>query len=98
MKVIAAIDEWAADFETRCTYKAAIGPVLPKVNIDAIQGGILVSQRTLSSGSNSTMRIINGTPSTGPWEIVTYMCFQDDRRALEFEIWIWSSLCESTPW
>lgn len=56
MKVIAAIDEWAADFETRCTYKAAIGPVLPKVNIDAIQGGILVSQRTLSSGSNSTMR------------------------------------------
>lgn len=39
MKVIAAIDNWAADFETRCVYRSAIGPLLPKVNIGAIQGG-----------------------------------------------------------
>ncbi len=39
MKVIAAIDDWAADFEKRCIYQSAIGPLLPKVNIGAIQGG-----------------------------------------------------------
>ncbi len=39
MKVIAAIDNWAADFEKRCVYQSAIGPLLPKVNIGAIQGG-----------------------------------------------------------
>ena len=39
MKVIAVIDNWAADFEKRCVYQSAIGPLLPKVNIGAIQGG-----------------------------------------------------------
>jgi acetylornithine deacetylase/succinyl-diaminopimelate desuccinylase-like protein len=39
MKLIQAIDHWAADFEKRCIYQSAIGPLLPKVNIGAIQGG-----------------------------------------------------------
>ena len=39
MKVVQAVDSWAADFEKRCVYQSAIGPLLPKVNIGAIQGG-----------------------------------------------------------
>jgi acetylornithine deacetylase/succinyl-diaminopimelate desuccinylase-like protein len=39
MKIIQAVDEWAADFEKRCVYQSAIGPIIPKVNIGAIQGG-----------------------------------------------------------
>ncbi|HSE90930.1 MAG TPA: M20/M25/M40 family metallo-hydrolase, partial [Candidatus Binatia bacterium] len=39
MKIIQAIDAWAADFEKRRIYQSAIGPILPKVNIGAIQGG-----------------------------------------------------------
>jgi acetylornithine deacetylase/succinyl-diaminopimelate desuccinylase-like protein len=39
MKIVQAIDDWAADFEKRRIYQSAIGPVLPKVNIGAIQGG-----------------------------------------------------------
>jgi acetylornithine deacetylase/succinyl-diaminopimelate desuccinylase-like protein len=39
MKVVEAVDAWAADFEKRCVYQSAIGPIIPKVNIGAIQGG-----------------------------------------------------------
>ena len=39
MKVVQAVDNWAADFEKRCVYQSAIGPIIPKVNIGAIQGG-----------------------------------------------------------
>jgi acetylornithine deacetylase/succinyl-diaminopimelate desuccinylase-like protein len=39
MKVVQAVDKWAADFEKRCVYQSAIGPIIPKVNIGAIQGG-----------------------------------------------------------
>jgi acetylornithine deacetylase/succinyl-diaminopimelate desuccinylase-like protein len=39
MKIIQAVDEWAGDFEKRCVYQSAIGPIIPKVNIGAIQGG-----------------------------------------------------------
>jgi acetylornithine deacetylase/succinyl-diaminopimelate desuccinylase-like protein len=39
MKIVQAVDNWAADFEKRCVYQSAIGPILPKVNIGAIQGG-----------------------------------------------------------
>lgn len=38
-KIIQSVDAWAADFEKRCVYRSAIGPILPKVNIGAIQGG-----------------------------------------------------------
>jgi acetylornithine deacetylase/succinyl-diaminopimelate desuccinylase-like protein len=39
MKIIQAVDRWAADFEKRCVYQSQIGPLLPKVNIGAIHGG-----------------------------------------------------------
>lgn len=39
MKIIQAVDHWAADFEKRCVYQSQIGPLLPKVNIGAIHGG-----------------------------------------------------------
>jgi acetylornithine deacetylase/succinyl-diaminopimelate desuccinylase-like protein len=39
MKIVQAVDNWAADFEKRRIYQSAIGPILPKVNIGAIQGG-----------------------------------------------------------
>ena len=38
-KLVQAIDAWAADFEKRCVYQSAIGPLIPKVNIGAIEGG-----------------------------------------------------------
>jgi acetylornithine deacetylase/succinyl-diaminopimelate desuccinylase-like protein len=39
MAIVRAVDTWAADFEQRHIYQSAIGPLLPKVNIGAIQGG-----------------------------------------------------------
>jgi acetylornithine deacetylase/succinyl-diaminopimelate desuccinylase-like protein len=39
MEIVRAVDSWAAEFEQRHIYQSAIGPLLPKVNIGAIQGG-----------------------------------------------------------
>ena len=39
MKVLQAIDTWAAEFERAHVYQSAHGSIVPKVNIGAIQGG-----------------------------------------------------------
>jgi acetylornithine deacetylase/succinyl-diaminopimelate desuccinylase-like protein len=39
MKVLQAIDSWAAEFERAHVYQSAHGKIVPKVNIGAIQGG-----------------------------------------------------------
>jgi acetylornithine deacetylase/succinyl-diaminopimelate desuccinylase-like protein len=39
MKVLQAVDAWAADFERAHVYQSPHGPIVPKVNIGAIQGG-----------------------------------------------------------
>ena len=39
MKVLQAVDSWAAEFERAHVYQSAHGPIVPKVNIGAIQGG-----------------------------------------------------------
>jgi acetylornithine deacetylase/succinyl-diaminopimelate desuccinylase-like protein len=39
MKVLQAIDHWAAEFERAHVYQSAHGTIVPKVNIGAIQGG-----------------------------------------------------------
>jgi acetylornithine deacetylase/succinyl-diaminopimelate desuccinylase-like protein len=39
MKVLQAIDAWAAEFERAHVYSSPHGPIVPKVNIGAIQGG-----------------------------------------------------------
>jgi acetylornithine deacetylase/succinyl-diaminopimelate desuccinylase-like protein len=38
-KVIAALEEWAAQFEVKYIYDSPTGPLLPKVNIGGIEGG-----------------------------------------------------------
>ena len=38
-KIIAALEQWAADFEERYVYNSPTGPLLPKVNVGAIEGG-----------------------------------------------------------
>jgi acetylornithine deacetylase/succinyl-diaminopimelate desuccinylase-like protein len=39
MKVLQAVDTWAAEFEKAHVYASAHGSIVPKVNIGAIQGG-----------------------------------------------------------
>jgi len=39
MKVLQAVDGWAAEFECAHVYTSPHGPIVPKVNIGAIQGG-----------------------------------------------------------
>jgi acetylornithine deacetylase len=39
MRVVQAVDAWAAEFERAHVYSSAHGPIVPKVNIGAIQGG-----------------------------------------------------------
>lgn len=39
MKVLEAVDNWAAEFESAHVYQSAHGSIVPKVNIGAIQGG-----------------------------------------------------------
>lgn len=38
-KIIDALEQWAEDFEEKYIYKSPTGPILPKVNIGAIEGG-----------------------------------------------------------
>ena len=38
-RVIAAIERWGAEFEEKYIYQSPTGPLLPKVNIGAIEGG-----------------------------------------------------------
>ena len=38
-KIIEALEKWAEDFEERNIYNSPTGPILPKVNIGAIEGG-----------------------------------------------------------
>ncbi|MGH7833629.1 MAG: M20/M25/M40 family metallo-hydrolase [Candidatus Binatia bacterium] len=37
--IINALEKWAEDFEERCIYQSPTGPLYPKVNIGAIEGG-----------------------------------------------------------
>ena len=39
MRVLQAIDSWAAEFERAHVYQSSHGPIVPKVNVGAIQGG-----------------------------------------------------------
>jgi len=39
MRIIAAIERWGAEFEEKNIYQSPTGPLLPKVNIGAIEGG-----------------------------------------------------------
>jgi acetylornithine deacetylase/succinyl-diaminopimelate desuccinylase-like protein len=39
MKVLQAVDTWAAEFERAHVYASPHGPIVPKVNIGSIQGG-----------------------------------------------------------
>jgi acetylornithine deacetylase/succinyl-diaminopimelate desuccinylase-like protein len=39
LRVARAVDSWAAEFESAHVYGSAHGPIVPKVNIGAIQGG-----------------------------------------------------------
>lgn len=39
MRVVHAVDAWAEEFEKKHIFESANGPVIPKVNIGAIQGG-----------------------------------------------------------
>jgi acetylornithine deacetylase/succinyl-diaminopimelate desuccinylase-like protein len=38
-RIIAALEEWAEEFEEKNIYNSPTGPLLPKVNIGAIEGG-----------------------------------------------------------
>jgi acetylornithine deacetylase/succinyl-diaminopimelate desuccinylase-like protein len=38
-KIIAAVERWGAEFEEKYVYASPTGPLLPKVNIGAIEGG-----------------------------------------------------------
>jgi acetylornithine deacetylase/succinyl-diaminopimelate desuccinylase-like protein len=38
-KIIAALEQWAEDFEQKYVYMSPTGPLYPKVNIGAIEGG-----------------------------------------------------------
>ena len=40
MRVVQAVDAWAAEFERAHVYSSAHGPIVPKVNIGAIQGAL----------------------------------------------------------
>jgi acetylornithine deacetylase/succinyl-diaminopimelate desuccinylase-like protein len=38
-KIIAAVEDWAVEFEKKYIYESPTGPLLPKVNVGAIEGG-----------------------------------------------------------
>jgi acetylornithine deacetylase/succinyl-diaminopimelate desuccinylase-like protein len=38
-RIIAALEQWGERFEQRCVYNSPTGPLYPKVNIGAIEGG-----------------------------------------------------------
>lgn len=91
MKVVQAIDVWAADFEKRCVYQSAIGPIIPKVNIGAIQGGAPF-RPNYYPGVCSLYVDVRTPPELRPLQIQRELKAALSKTGLQYEMEMYASL------
>jgi acetylornithine deacetylase/succinyl-diaminopimelate desuccinylase-like protein len=91
VKVIEAVDRWAADFEKRRVYQSSIGPILPKVNIGAIQGGAPFRPNYFP-GVCSLYLDVRTPPELRPVEVQRELREVLGRTGIDYEMEMYASL------
>ncbi len=90
-KVISALEEWAADFEVRCVYQSPTGPLFPKVNIGAIEGGAPYRPNYFPGVCNIYVDI-RMPPQVRPVQVLHELRQALNRLGLEYDIEPYKSL------
>jgi acetylornithine deacetylase/succinyl-diaminopimelate desuccinylase-like protein len=91
LEVAATVDAWAADFETRRVYQSALGPVIPKVNIGAIQGGAPF-RPNYYPGLCSLYVDVRTPPELRPVDVQRELKAELSKVGVKFELEMYSSL------
>jgi acetylornithine deacetylase/succinyl-diaminopimelate desuccinylase-like protein len=90
-KVIAALEEWGAAFEGKYIYNSPTGPLWPKVNIGAIEGGAPYRPNYFP-GVCSIYVDIRMPPQVRPLTIQREVEQVLDKLGIEYEIDVYKSL------
>src|SRR6266446_3328180 len=91
MRIIAAIERWGAEFEEKNIYQSPTGPLLPKVNIGAIEGGAPYRPNYFP-GVCSIYVDIRMPPQVRPVAIKHELEQVLDRGGVEYEMDVYKSL------
>lgn len=91
LEVAAAVDAWGADFETRRVYQSALGPVIPKVNLGAIQGGAPF-RPNYYPGLCSLYVDVRTPPDVRPMDVQRELTAVLSNLGVKFELEMYSSL------
>jgi acetylornithine deacetylase/succinyl-diaminopimelate desuccinylase-like protein len=90
-KIIDALERWGAEFEEKYIYKSPTGPLLPKVNIGAIEGGTPYRPNYFP-GVCSIYLDVRMPPQVRPVTIKYEMEQVLDKLGLDYEMDIYKSL------
>jgi acetylornithine deacetylase/succinyl-diaminopimelate desuccinylase-like protein len=90
-RIIAALEEWGAQFEQRHVYQSPTGPLLPKVNIGAIEGGAPYRPNYFP-GLCSIYVDVRMPPQVRPVAIKHDMEQVLDRLGVDYELDVYKSL------
>ena len=90
-RIIAAIEQWGAEFERRYIYNAATGPLWPKVNIGGIEGGAPYRPNYFP-GVCSIYVDIRMPPQVRPVTIQHELTQALDRLGVQYELDIYKAL------
>ena len=90
-KIIEALESWAEDFEDRCIYSSPTGPIYPKVNIGAIEGGAPYRPNYFP-GVCSIYVDVRTPPQVRPVIVLNEMETQLARLGLDYEMEAYKSL------
>jgi acetylornithine deacetylase/succinyl-diaminopimelate desuccinylase-like protein len=90
MKVVQAVDAWAAEFERAHVYSSAHGPIVPKVNIGAIQGGAPF-RPNYYPGVCSLYIDVRTPPALRPLEVQRELQAAMSKLGLEYELEMYAS-------
>lgn len=91
VRVIEAVETWAAEFEKSHIYMSANGPVIPKVNIGAIRGGAPF-RPNYYPGVCSIYVDVRTPPSLRPIEVQRELKRALSRAGIEYELDMYASL------
>jgi acetylornithine deacetylase/succinyl-diaminopimelate desuccinylase-like protein len=90
-KIIAAVEQWGAEFEEKHVYNSPTGPLFPKVNIGGIEGGAPYRPNYFP-GVCAIYVDIRMPPQVRPMAIKTDLEATLNRLGLDYEMDIYKSL------
>ena len=89
-KVVQAVDAWAEGFETDHVYQSANGPIIPKVNLGAVQGGAPY-RPNYHPGICSLYVDVRIPPELRPMEVQRQLRAVMDATGYEYDIEMYTS-------